>query len=76
LVKRRLVPVSVSGALPPPGTPVLRNAVDVGTMRSGRDRSGLAVLRIDALHDTLTCGDATLTPRIPAWMALPEAVGQ
>ena len=76
LVKRRLVPVSVSGALPPPGTPVLRNAVDVGTMRSGRDQSGLAVLRIDALHDTLTCGDATLTPRIPAWMALPEAVGQ
>jgi tRNA-modifying protein YgfZ len=76
LVKRRLVPVSVSGALPPPGTPVLRNAVDVGTMRSGRDRSGLAVLRIDALHDTLTCGDATLTPRIPAWVALPEAVGQ
>ncbi len=76
LVKRRLVPVAVSGALPPPGTPVLRNAVDVGTMRSGRDAAGLAVLRIDALHDTLTCGGATLTPRIPAWMALPEAVGQ
>jgi tRNA-modifying protein YgfZ len=76
LVKRRLVPVAVSGGLPPPGTPVLRNAVDVGTMRSGRDQSGLAVLRIDALHDTLTCGGATLTPRVPAWMALPEAVGQ
>jgi hypothetical protein len=45
-------------------------------MRSGRDQSGLAVLRIDALHDTLTCGGVTLTPRIPAWMALPEAVGQ
>ena len=76
LVKRRLVPVSVSGVLPPPGTPVLRNAVDVGTMRSGREQSGLAVLRIDALRDTLTCGGATLTPRVPAWMALPEAVGQ
>jgi tRNA-modifying protein YgfZ len=76
LVKRRLVPVSVTGSLPQLGTPVLRNAVDVGTMRSGRDQSGLAVLRIDALHDTLTCSGATLTPRIPAWMALPEAVGQ
>jgi tRNA-modifying protein YgfZ len=76
LVKRRLVPVSVTGNLPHPGTPVLRNAVEVGTMRSGRDQSGLAVLRIDALHDALTCGGATLTPRIPAWMALPEAVGQ
>jgi tRNA-modifying protein YgfZ len=76
LVKRRLVPVSVSGALPSPGTSVMRNATEVGTMRSGRDRSGLAVLRIEALHDTLTCGGATLTPRIPDWMVLPEVVGQ
>jgi tRNA-modifying protein YgfZ len=76
LIKRRLVPVSVTGNLPPPGMPVLRGAADVGTMRSGRGQTGLAVLRIDALHDTLTCGGATLTPRVPAWMALPEAVGQ
>jgi folate-binding protein YgfZ len=74
LVKRRLVPVSATGNLPPPGTPVLRNGVEVGTMRSGCDQSGLAVLRIEALHDTLACGEATLTPRIPAWMVLPEAV--
>ena len=45
-----------------------------GTMRSGRDQSGMAVLRLDALRDTLTCGDATLAPHPPAWMALPEAV--
>jgi tRNA-modifying protein YgfZ len=76
LVKRRLLPVAVTGNLPPPGTPVLRGAADVGTMRSGRDQLGLAVLRIDALHDTLTCGGATLTARIPAWMVRPEAVGQ
>jgi tRNA-modifying protein YgfZ len=76
LVKRRLVPVSVTGNLPLPGTPVLRGAADVGTMRSGRDQWGLAVLRIDALHDTLTCGGVTLTARVPAWMVLPEAVGQ
>jgi tRNA-modifying protein YgfZ len=76
LIKRRLVPVSVTGSLPPSGTPVLRGAADVGTMRSGRNRLGLAVLRIEALHDTLTCGGATLTARIPAWMVLPETVGQ
>jgi hypothetical protein len=74
LVKRRLIPVSVAGNLPPPGTPVLRNGVEVGTMRSGRDQSGLAVLRIDALRDALSCGGAVLTSRIPAWMALPEPV--
>ena len=47
----------------------------VGTMRSGREQAGLAALRIEALNDTLTCGEATLKPRIPAWMMLPEAVG-
>jgi len=74
LVKRRLVPVAVTGPLPPPGTPVLRGAAEVGTMRSGRDQLGLALLRLDALRDRLTCGEATMVPRVPAWMTLPEAV--
>jgi folate-binding protein YgfZ len=72
LVKRRLVPVSVDGDLPPPGTPVLRDNVEVGTMRSGRDGIGLASLRIDALGRTLQCAGSILTPRVPAWMRLPE----
>ena len=74
LLKRRLVPVSVSGSLPAPGAPVLRDGTEVGTMRSGRDQSGLAVLRIDAMRDNLACGNATLVPRVPAWMTLPETV--
>ncbi len=74
LVKRRLIPVNVIGSLPPSGTPVRRDDTEVGTMRSGRDQLGLAVLRIDALHDKLTCGDATLAARPPQWMTLPEAV--
>jgi hypothetical protein len=43
-------------------------------MRSGLGQSGLAVLRIDALRDVLSCGDATLTVRVPAWISLPESV--
>jgi tRNA-modifying protein YgfZ len=74
LVKRRLVPVEVEGPLPSAGTPVLRNGVEVGTMRSGRDERGLAVLRLDALRDRLSSGEALLTPRIPGWMRLPEQV--
>jgi len=84
LVKRRLVPVSVDGPLPAPGTPVLRDGTEVGTMRSGIGRSGhdgpdriglgLAVLRLEALHSELACGEARLTPHIPDWMRLPEAV--
>ena len=68
LVKRRLVPVTINGSLPAPGTPVLRDGREVGTMRSGIDQRGLAVLRLEAMQETLTCGEATLTPRMPAWM--------
>jgi hypothetical protein len=71
LVKRRLVPVAISGAAPDPGTPVTRNGTEVGTLRSMRNASGLAVLRLDALSGPLACGEATLTPRVPAWMMLP-----
>ena len=74
LVKRRLVKVAVDGPLPSPGTPVLRDGVEVGTMRSGRDAVGLAVLRLEALSGTLSCGDARLVPHIPDWMRLPESV--
>lgn len=68
LVKRRLVPVAIDGPLPPSGSPVLRDGVEVGTMRSGREQTGLAVLRLDALDGPLTCGAASLAPRMPAWM--------
>jgi tRNA-modifying protein YgfZ len=74
LLKRRLVPVAVDGTLPASGTPVLRDGAEVGTMRSGLGQAGLAVLRIDALRDVLSCGEATLTARVPAWMLLPESV--
>jgi folate-binding protein YgfZ len=68
LVKRRLLPVAIEGALPPPGSPVLRDGAEVGSMRSGCGQIGLAVLRLDALEGALTCGAAILTPRTPAWM--------
>jgi hypothetical protein len=44
----------------------------VGTMRSGRDGAGLAMLRLDALAGALRCGDTALVPVIPTWMCLPE----
>jgi hypothetical protein len=43
-------------------------------MRSGRDHAGRAVLRLDALRAPLICEGARLTPRIPDWMSLPEAI--
>lgn len=72
LVKRRLVPVSIAGTPPPPGTPVLREGRDVGTIRSARDQVGLALLRVDSLGGPLSCGGAALTVVIPSWMHLPD----
>jgi len=74
LIKRRLVPVWVEGPLPAPGTPVQAERGEVGTMRSGQDQVGLAVLRIDALDQGLTCGSAKLVPHVPGWMRLGEKV--
>ena len=72
LVKRRLVPVGIVGALPAPGTSVLRAGVEVGSMRSGVPGLGLAQLRLEAIScGPLICGEAVLTPRPPAWMRLP-----
>jgi folate-binding protein YgfZ len=68
LVKRRLVPVSIEGPLPPPGSPVLRDGAEVGIMRSGREGAGLAVLRLDSLDGSLSCGGAVLAPQRPPWM--------
>lgn len=73
LVKRRLIPVDIEGQLPLPGTPVFAAGREVGAMRSGRGQLGLALLRIDALDNKpLSCDAATLVPRVPAWMALPQ----
>jgi tRNA-modifying protein YgfZ len=73
LLKRRLVPVAIAGTPPAPGTPVMQEGREVGTMRSARDQVGLAVLRLESMNGTLSCGDAVLTAVIPPWMRLPQA---
>ncbi len=76
LVKRRLVPVVVAGALPPPGTKILDAAgAEAGTIRSGIDQMALATLRLDSLGGSLSAAQAMLAPRLPAWMQLPETTG-
>ncbi|MBW8269851.1 CAF17-like 4Fe-4S cluster assembly/insertion protein YgfZ [Caldovatus aquaticus] len=74
LVKRRLVPVTVAGPLPAPGTPAFGpDGAERGAMRSGRGDRGLALLRLEAIAggEALACGEARITPCVPAWMRLP-----
>ncbi|MCQ8279424.1 folate-binding protein [Acetobacteraceae bacterium KSS8] len=72
LLKRRLVPVSGDGALPPPGTPLMADGREIGTMRSSREKNGLAVLRLEHLHGAVDTEHGTLQARVPGWMRLPE----
>ncbi len=75
LVKRRLVPVTIEGTPPAPGTPVLLDGREVGTMRSSLGPAGMAVLRIEALDTVLDCGTARLRAAVPAWMRVAGQAG-
>ena len=74
LVKKRLMPVAVDGPLPAPGTPVMLGESEAGTVKSGLDTCALALLRLEAVEsaqaqgETLTAGEARLTPQQPHWM--------
>jgi hypothetical protein len=76
LVKKRLVPVRIEGPTPPPGTIVTTDGREIGEMRSSRDGLGLALLRIEPVHEgkRLAAGEATLVPVRPAWMRLENEV--
>ncbi|UYN96660.1 MAG: folate-binding protein YgfZ [Enhydrobacter sp.] len=74
LVKRRLFPVKVEGALPAPGTPVHLDGREVGEIRSGQGDRAIAMLQIEARTGALTANDARLTPEPPEWMRLPEPI--
>ena len=72
LIKRRLFPVKVDGALPAPGTPVQRDGKDVGEIRSGQGDRALAMLQLEAARAPLSSGGAKIVAEVPDWMRLPE----
>jgi len=73
LVRKRLLPVSIEGPLPGPGTPVMADGKEVGEMRSAADGLGLAMLHLEFLESAdgsdraLTAGAARITPKKPRW---------
>ena len=81
LVRKRLLPVEVSGAAPAPGTPLMLGEVEAGELRSmaSDGQTGLAMIRLEHLDrartEGLTAGTARVHPSVPEWMRLPEQVG-
>jgi folate-binding protein YgfZ len=74
LIRKRLFPVRIEGALPAPGTSIYKDGQEVGELRSGSGSRALAMLRLDAVKvgQKLTAGEVGVLPEIPAWMRLPE----
>jgi folate-binding protein YgfZ len=76
LIKKRLVPVRITGPAPPIGTPLIEKGVEVGEMRGAAGNVGLALLRLERLRQggVIDIGEATLLPEPPA--ALAAAIAQ
>ena len=73
LIKKRLFPVQIDGPAPEPGALVTLDGREAGEMRSSRDATGLALLRLETVDkDGLMAGSARILPITPAWMRLPE----
>ena len=67
LVKKRIVPVTIDGPSPAPGTIVMQDGTDAGEIRAAADGVGLALLRLESLArhpgQVLTTADgATIAP--------------
>lgn len=71
LVKRRLLPIVAEAGLPSSG-PILAGDREVGELRTAIGRNGLAMLRLDALDQSLRIGDIPLAPIVPDWVRIPE----
>jgi folate-binding protein YgfZ len=73
LVRKRLLPVTIEGPAPEPGTIVRLDGRDAGEMRSSADGRGLALLRLEQVAKAraggahLEAGGARLEPHLPAW---------
>jgi folate-binding protein YgfZ len=69
LVKKRLMPVAIDGALPAPGTIIRLGEAEAGEMRSGRDGIALALLRLEAVASggKLDADGTAVTPFRPDW---------
>jgi len=75
-VRKRLLPVDVSGPMPESGAPVMSGERQVGEMRWGDNGRALAVLRLEHIQGVedpqFSAGDAVITPVVPDWVVLPE----
>ncbi|MDA0241420.1 MAG: folate-binding protein [Proteobacteria bacterium] len=73
LVKKRLMPITIEGVTPAPGTQILLDGKDAGEVRSASEGRGIALIRLDAFETvnasgiSLEAGSAKIKPHKPEW---------
>lgn len=69
-VRRRLLPVTVDGLAPSPGTSILSGTKEIGTIRSSNGELAIASLRVEDITpgESYSCGGRTVTPHWPKWL--------
>jgi folate-binding protein YgfZ len=76
-LKKRLLPVKITGHMPVAGTPIIHNEREVGEMRSGQGGQGIALIRLEYLSstdaasqpdDVFEIDGTTIQPWIPDWV--------
>lgn len=76
LIRKRLMPVEISGPAPAAGAEIRLGEAEAGEMRSSCGTLGLALIRLDQFRACggvgFTSGAATLTARQPGWAVFPE----
>ena len=72
LIKKRLFPVKIDGAMPAPGAILEIDGKEAGEMRSSRDGIGIALLRLDAIQQgvPLSAESTAISPLRPSWMRI------
>ena len=69
LMKKRLVPVALEGPTAASDSDLTQDGKIVGSLRSTAGEVGLALMRIDALEQSIpiVAGDTKVTPRQAIW---------
>ncbi|KKJ78243.1 hypothetical protein WH95_02670 [Kiloniella litopenaei] len=71
LIKKRLLPVKLTGSIPEAGSDITNSGKNVGILRSVYGNLGLATLKIDAIgSDQLLCNGTNVTPLLPDWIEI------
>ncbi len=72
-VRKRLMPVTFTGARPEPGTPIMAGEREIGSLRSGIGDRAIALIRLDrfeqAASEQLLADAIPLTVDWPNWLA-------